>query len=434
MVPFLTANSSWFCRKKAREFSHGPVNFEAIFRPSPETTGLPNDSKSSEGRESVEKKPRGKLGRPSTVYLVYTLIQTVCESILSLRQMAETDVEDLAVRLERNMDLSTMEQGINKDTLKPLTTGCWLPRDNNNETWIEFRYERLQDFCYRCGRIGHTNIECSFAAVKGGMVGYGEWTRAAPVRDFIESPRPLVITSGERRYVGAIRVRSRSSNQYRRADCIREASERSINETMDPNQAAPQKEKGKGTKRWHRIQRRSGAQNPNPGQWIMQGCRPMGYCRLVMGFEPMEVRREYGSNPLVLIEEIPEVHSTQSEGGTVVPLPQPQTAQTTQRTDSRKKKKKQNKTKTDEENRRVKERKERAAERFRTMTIRERCLKMEMAIYAEEELQEVPIEYQDMWDYMEEISAGEKNALMAKKVGSSSRGGGSWPSIATRSP
>lgn len=60
----------------------------------------------------------------------------------------------------------------------------------------------------------------------------------------------------------------------------------------------------------------------------------MGYCRLVMGFKPMEVRREYGSNPLVLIEEIPEVHSTQSEGGTVVPLPQPQTAQTTQQTDS----------------------------------------------------------------------------------------------------
>lgn len=59
---------------------------------------------------------------------------------------------------------------------------------------------------------------------------------------------------------------------------------------------------------------------------------------------------------------------------------------------------------------------------------------MEMAIYAEEELQEVLIEYQDMWDYMEEISAGEKNALMAKKVGSSSRGGDSWPSIATRSP
>ncbi|KAB2602056.1 hypothetical protein D8674_003061 [Pyrus ussuriensis x Pyrus communis] len=66
------------------------------------------------------------------------------------------------------------------------------------------------------------------------------------------------------------------------------------------------------------------------------------------------------------------------------------------------------------------------------MTIRERCLMMERAIYVEE-LQEVPIEYKDMWDYMEEIDAGDKNTLMARNVGSSSRGSGSWPSTAARS-
>lgn len=25
------------------------------------------------------------------------------------------------------------------NTSKPLTIGCWLPRDNDNKTWIEFR-------------------------------------------------------------------------------------------------------------------------------------------------------------------------------------------------------------------------------------------------------------------------------------------------------
>ncbi|XP_070672550.1 uncharacterized protein At4g02000-like [Malus domestica] len=39
------------------------------------------------------------------------------------------------------------------DFEKPLVPGCWIPRDNNRDTWIEFRYERLQDFCYCCGRI-----------------------------------------------------------------------------------------------------------------------------------------------------------------------------------------------------------------------------------------------------------------------------------------
>lgn len=33
---------------------------------------------------------------------------------------------------------------------------------------------------------------------------------------------------------------------------------------------------------------------------------------------------------------------------------------------------------------------------------------MEKVIYADEELQEVSIEYQDMWDYMKEISTRKK--------------------------
>lgn len=62
---------------------------------------------------------------------------------------------------------------VNVNTRNHLATGCWLPRHNNKETWIEFRYERLQDFCYRCGRIGHVNTECSFGQNIGGDAGYG---------------------------------------------------------------------------------------------------------------------------------------------------------------------------------------------------------------------------------------------------------------------
>lgn len=90
--------------------------------------------------------------------------------------------------------------------------------------------------------------------------------------------------------------------------------------------------------------------------------------------------------------------------------------------------KKKKKTKGEKVSRITMERKEKAAKKLRKMSIRERCLMMERTVYAEEELHEVSIEYQDMWDYMERISAGRKQALLARNAGSPSQGGGSWPS------
>ncbi|XP_070662491.1 uncharacterized protein [Malus domestica] len=60
------------------------------------------------------------------------------------------------------------------DTNRPLFNGCWLRRDQNRETWVEFRFEKLQDFCYRYGRIGHVNTECTFEVTHGRTAGYGE--------------------------------------------------------------------------------------------------------------------------------------------------------------------------------------------------------------------------------------------------------------------
>lgn len=50
------------------------------------------------------------------------------------------------------------------------------------------------------------------------MAGYGEWTKAVPVRDFIDLPRPLAINWGGRRHAGATRVGFRSSSQQRMED------------------------------------------------------------------------------------------------------------------------------------------------------------------------------------------------------------------------
>lgn len=43
---------------------------------------------------------------------------------------------------------------------KPLITGFWVPRKDMPKTWIWIHYEKLQDFCYNCGRLGHCKKDC----------------------------------------------------------------------------------------------------------------------------------------------------------------------------------------------------------------------------------------------------------------------------------
>lgn len=47
------------------------------------------------------------------------------------------------------------------DITKPLRRGIWIKLGESQEKfWIHIRYERLPDFCYGCGKIGHTVKEC----------------------------------------------------------------------------------------------------------------------------------------------------------------------------------------------------------------------------------------------------------------------------------
>lgn len=64
------------------------------------------------------------------------------------------------------------------------------------------------------------------------------------------------------------------------------------------------------------------------------------------------------------------------------------------------------------------------AKKLREMSVKERCSMMVRVIYAEDELQEVPIEYQDMWEYMDEVSEAERSTFVARKAGKMAWGGG----------
>lgn len=46
------------------------------------------------------------------------------------------------------------------NTLNNLKLGCFIIRENGEKLWVTFKYERLPDFYYECGRIDHVAQAC----------------------------------------------------------------------------------------------------------------------------------------------------------------------------------------------------------------------------------------------------------------------------------
>ncbi|PQP97764.1 uncharacterized protein Pyn_30461 [Prunus yedoensis var. nudiflora] len=94
------------------------------------------------------------------------------------------------------------------DSNNPLPQGFWLPRAEGQDTWVEFKFERLSDFCFICGKLGHLQRSCNSSGSLSGIseqAAYGEWMKARAIRD----NRPPVSTHvprGVRRRAGQIGV------------------------------------------------------------------------------------------------------------------------------------------------------------------------------------------------------------------------------------
>ncbi|KAL3511190.1 hypothetical protein ACH5RR_030591 [Cinchona calisaya] len=70
---------------------------------------------------------------------------------------------------------------VRMDISQPLLTGT-VVKDEGRQRWVNFKYERCPDFCYRCGVIGHTEKNCEGSLYKdqdkkGNQ--YGNWMRAS---------------------------------------------------------------------------------------------------------------------------------------------------------------------------------------------------------------------------------------------------------------
>lgn len=72
------------------------------------------------------------------------------------------------------------------DIRKSLRQGVKLSLVTGKEVWCPIQYERLPDFCYCCGLLGHTLWECSSAplslSTSDQSFQYGEWLCASVLK------------------------------------------------------------------------------------------------------------------------------------------------------------------------------------------------------------------------------------------------------------
>ncbi|MFQ6666822.1 hypothetical protein Gotur_033040 [Gossypium turneri] len=90
---------------------------------------------------------------------------------------------------ERGWSRSYLRVRIEIDLKKPLVSGFWVIREGKDKVWAEIKYEKIVDFCFGCGRMGHLVRTCRFEKLKSGDEGqvrrYGGWMKSVRGRNNI---------------------------------------------------------------------------------------------------------------------------------------------------------------------------------------------------------------------------------------------------------
>ncbi|KAH7867291.1 hypothetical protein Vadar_031473 [Vaccinium darrowii] len=87
---------------------------------------------------------------------------------LPVEKMSRSNAEIIGRRFRKLLGVEAFSDGlllsrsflrlrVEIDLSQPLPKGFWLrkTKDNGKDLWISYKYEKLSDFCYAGGRIGH---------------------------------------------------------------------------------------------------------------------------------------------------------------------------------------------------------------------------------------------------------------------------------------
>lgn len=75
--------------------------------------------------------------------------------------------------LKENMPHSYLRVMANVEFSKALKTKAFIKNDDGSTRWLAFKYEKLLDFCFSCGKSGHNIAGCDEdSKTKMGQVDY----------------------------------------------------------------------------------------------------------------------------------------------------------------------------------------------------------------------------------------------------------------------
>lgn len=108
--------------------------------------------------------------------------ETACTIGSKLEAVLEVDVADSGVQWGKYLRVR-----VKIDCSKKLVRGKKVTIEGGESRWVQFKYERLPNFCYRCGLLNHALRDCPEPSDLDGQseeeqLQYGAWLRGEPGR------------------------------------------------------------------------------------------------------------------------------------------------------------------------------------------------------------------------------------------------------------
>ncbi|XP_075483839.1 uncharacterized protein At4g02000-like [Primulina tabacum] len=135
----------------------------------------------------VFKAPQG-LQKPADLVFDEMPIWVQCYNI-PIVFMQSTILRNIGSKIGQVLDIEAGDDGncigrfarvrVMLDITKPLKQGIWVQTEEKSEAvCIVLLYERLPNFCFSCGIIGHAQRNCDSKSNEGQSDKYGNWLRA----------------------------------------------------------------------------------------------------------------------------------------------------------------------------------------------------------------------------------------------------------------